>query len=147
MLHSQELIEAFRRTPANGGSRKDSGRLLECHKNHDGHSDVYGRIDPQQPAPTMTTACINPSKGRFVHPVEHHGITVRQAARIQTFPDEFVISGGLMAAGKQVGNAVPAELGRHLIMHLLPLLRHGRIVEERDGSTESTRTLPEVEIA
>ena len=132
MMHSEELMEAFRKTPANGGSRQDSGRVLPCHLAHDGHNDVYGRIDPLQPAPTMTTACINPSKGRFVHPIEHHGITVRQAARIQTFPDDFVFGGGLMAGGKQVGNAVPVELGRQLIVHLLPLLRRGRIVKERE---------------
>lgn len=130
MNHTKELVDAFRRTPPNGGSRKDSGRVLACHKSHDGHKDVYGRIDPSQPAPTMTTACINPSKGRFVHPVEHHGITVRQAARIQTFPDDFVFGGGLMAAGKQVGNAVPVELARRLITHLLPVLRRGHLVEE-----------------
>ncbi|WP_242127256.1 DNA cytosine methyltransferase [Sphingobium sp. Sx8-8] len=126
MKHGQELIEAFRNTPANGGSRKASGRLLECHKDHDGHNDVYGRIDPAQPAPTMTTACINPSKGRFVHPQLHHGITVRQAARIQTFPDDYVFMGGLMAAGQQVGNAVPVEFGRLLIQHLRPTIERAR---------------------
>lgn len=141
MSHTPELIEAFRKTPANGGSRKDSGRLLNCHKNHDGHKDVYGRIDPRQPAPTMTTACINPSKGRFVHPVEHHGITVRQAARIQTFPDTFIFSGGLMAAGKQAGNAVPVELGRRLIEHLIPLLRRGRVVAERDEPMQAPQAV------
>ena len=124
MMHSQVLIDAFARTPANGGSRQDSGRMLECHRDHDGHKDVYGRIDPSKPAPTMTTACINPSKGRFVHPTLNHGITVRQAARIQTFPDTFVLEGGLMAAGEQVGNAVPVALGKHLIQHLLPLLEN-----------------------
>ena len=146
MSHSQELIEAFRKTPANGGSRKDSGRVLACHKTHDGHKDVYGRIDQRQPAPTMTTACINPSKGRFVHPVEHHGITVRQAARIQTFPDHFVFGGGLMAAGKQVGNAVPVELGRQLITHLLPLLRRGHIVEEPDACVDEAHIPSEAEL-
>lgn len=133
MSHSKELIDAFRKTPANGGSRRDSGRLLACHKDHDGHKDVYGRIDQRLAAPTMTTACINPSKGRFVHPTEHHGITVRQAARIQTFPDDFIFEGGLMAAGKQVGNAVPVELGRQLIAHLVPFLRSARIIEEQDA--------------
>lgn len=68
MQSGPTLVEAFKQTPANGGSRHDSGRVLACHKDHDGHNDVYGRIDPSQPAPTMTTACINPSKGRFVHP-------------------------------------------------------------------------------
>lgn len=122
MTHGPELIAAFERTPANGGSRKDSGRVLDCHIGHNGHSDVYGRIDPSKPAPTMTTACINPSKGRFVHPVGHHGITARQAARIQTFPDDFVFSGGLMAAGKQIGNAVPVAFGQFLIQHIKGLL-------------------------
>lgn len=122
MSHSEELVDTFRRTPANGGSRKDSGRLLKCHDGHDGHKDVYGRIDKRLPGPTMTTACINPSKGRFVHPTEHHGITARQAARLQTFPDTFVFEGGLMAAGQQIGNAVPIMLGKALIEHILPLL-------------------------
>ncbi|WP_323900395.1 DNA cytosine methyltransferase [Aeromonas caviae] len=118
MNHGPELIEAFRNTPPNGGSRKDSGRILPCHQKHDGHKDVYGRINPTEPAPTMTTACINPSKGRFVHPTEHHGITLRQAARIQTFPDSFTFVGGLTAAGRQIGNAVPVELGRYLIKYI-----------------------------
>ena len=71
----------------------------------------------------MTTACINPSKGRFVHPTEHHGITARQAARIQTFPDDFFFCGGLTAAGKQIGNAVPVLLGEALVSHISEWVR------------------------
>jgi len=128
MNHGAELVAAFASTPHNGGSRADSGRRLQCHVEHDGHSDVYGRIDPNRPAPTMTTACINPSKGRFVHPTLNHGITARQAARIQTFPDDFVFEGGLMAAGKQIGNAVPVMLGEVLIRHVKALLSSERNV-------------------
>ncbi|MCV3767152.1 DNA cytosine methyltransferase [Rhizobium sp. TRM95796] len=133
MNHGTELIAAFKRTPVNGGSRKDSGRVLDCHVGHDGHHDVYGRIDPTKPAPTMTTACINPSKGRFVHPVLPHGITARQAARIQTFPDDFVFAGGLMAAGKQIGNAVPVVFGQHLIQYIKTLLVRNFAEEQRVG--------------
>ena len=115
MQHSPALVEAFASTPKNGGSRKDSGRELECHKGHNGHKDVYGRIDPSKPGPTMTTACINPSKGRFVHPSQNHGITARHAARFQGFPECFRFSGGLMASGIQIGNAVPTGLGQHVI--------------------------------
>jgi DNA (cytosine-5)-methyltransferase 1 len=115
MHHGEQLKAQFKNTPKNGGSRSQSGRTLKCHVDHSGHRDVYGRIDPSKPAPTMTTACINPSKGRFVHPVDDHGITLRQAARIQTFPDNFVFSGGLMAGGVQVGNAVPVLLAQALI--------------------------------
>lgn len=115
MNHTEVLIELFKKTPINGGSRSDSGRVLKCHSGHGGHNDVYGRINPLKPGPTMTTACINPSKGRFVHPTENHGITLRQAARFQTFPDNFIFSGGLMAAGEQIGNAVPILLGQAII--------------------------------
>lgn len=142
MRHSEELIDAFRRTPLNGGSRRESGRLLACHVDHDGHRDVYGRMDPSQPAPTMTTACINPSKGRFVHPTRHHGITARQAARIQTFPEDFIFSGGLMAAGVQIGNAVPVELGEQLIQYLMPLLRRARCDDEITAPVGEPETVP-----
>lgn len=141
MNHGSELIAAFERTPANGGSRRDSGRVLACHIDHDGHKDVYGRIDPSKPAPTMTTACINPSKGRFVHPVLHHGITARQAARIQTFPDDYVFSGGLIAAGKQIGNAVPVVFGQRLIEHIKILL--DRDSAYREVADINLRQVPE----
>jgi DNA (cytosine-5)-methyltransferase 1 len=118
MEHGPSLVEAFKNTPLNGGSRRDSGRLLPCHRDHDGHKDVYGRIDPSVPGPTMTTACINPSKGRFVHPTKPHGISLRHAARLQGFPDSFIFEGGLMAGGIQVGNAVPIQLGEAVVRHL-----------------------------
>ncbi len=136
MNHTAELVKAFASTPKNGGSRKDSNRLLPCHKNHDGHKDVYGRINPENPAPTMTTACINPSKGRFVHPTANHGITLRQAARIQTFPDDVVFQGGLIAAGKQIGNAVPVMLGVALLNHLR--IQMGLFKKESDILNEHT---------
>lgn len=123
MNHGEALVELFRNTPINGGSRVDSGRVLDCHKNHDGHLDVYGRIDPSKPGPTMTTACINPSKGRFVHPTENHGITLRQAARLQTFPDSFDFTGGLTSGGVQIGNAVPVKLAEAIIAALVRALR------------------------
>jgi DNA (cytosine-5)-methyltransferase 1 len=130
MKHGKELAETFARTPHNGGSRSDSGRILRCHENHVGHHDVYGRIDPSVPAPTMTTACINPSKGRFVHPTEDHGITLRQAARIQSFPDWFNFEGGLMAGGVQVGNAVPVDLAKALLIPLKEAVLAIRTAEE-----------------
>ncbi len=135
MTHSDEMVERFKATPPNGGSRKDSGFELPCHKNHDGHKDVYGRIDPAKPGPTMTTACVNPSKGRFVHPTEHHGITVRHAARFQKFPDSFIFEGGLMAAAKQVGNAVPIPLGKAVLTSIVTALKSSQqpVKGETDG--------------
>ena len=131
MNHSQEMIDVFRATPINGGSRHQSGRILPCHEEHSGHTDVYGRIDPKEPGPTMTTACINPSKGRFVHPTENHGITVRHAARFQTFPDNFIFHGGLTAASQQIGNAVPILLGQVLLSEIKKGIQNGGIASQQ----------------
>ncbi len=136
MQHSEALTAVFASTPINGGSRHESYRVLDCHKTHNGHKDVYGRIDPSKPGPTMTTACINPSKGRFLHPTQNHGITLRHAARFQTFPDEFVFSGGIIAAGRQIGNAVPVDLGIALlepIRDALLAIRNKQSGDKRHG--------------
>ena len=118
MNHTSEMINVFQSTPINGGSRSESNRILPCHMTHNGHKDVYGRICVDKPGPTMTTGCVNPSKGRFLHPFETHGITVRQAARFQTFPDSFIFYGGIMSAAKQVGNAVPVKLAELIISQI-----------------------------
>jgi DNA (cytosine-5)-methyltransferase 1 len=136
MNHGPELVEAFRNTPLNGGSRMDSGRILDCHKNHGGHKDVYGRIDPTASAPTMTTACTNPSKGRFVHPTKHHGISVREAARIQSFPDNYIFKGGLGQSGRQIGNAVPVDLGKALLTHIKKQLIDENEVFQKEFQSE-----------
>ncbi len=115
MRPGADMLARFQRTPLNGGSRSNE---LPCHQQHDGHRDVYGRIDPSKPGPTMTTGCINPSKGRFVHPTEHHGITARHAARFQTFPEHFMFKGGLGPSGRQIGNAVPVKLAKYIISHI-----------------------------
>lgn len=118
MIPGSDMLQRFKDTPLNGGSRADSGHVLTCHEDHTGHKDVYGRIDPNKSGPTMTTGCINPSKGRFVHPTKHHGIAARHAARFQTFPDDFYFEGGLGSTGKQIGNAVPVMLGQHILQAL-----------------------------
>lgn len=121
--HTPELIKRFSQTPING-SREDIDFRLPCHsKDYKGHKDVYGRIRLAQPGPTITTGCFNPSKGRFLHPWKHHGITIRHAARFQTFPDNYIFSGGIISQGKQVGNAVPILLGEKIIQSLTSILK------------------------
>lgn len=122
MNHSTELIDVFKSTPENGGSRFQSNRTLKCHKTHNGHKDVYGRINLNKPGPTMTTGCVNPSKGRFLHPTKNHGICLREAARFQSFPDDFIFYGGLMACSTQIGNAVPPELGKAVLKVIVKAL-------------------------
>lgn len=122
MKHTENLLARIRETPVNG-SREDISFRLPCHSDgYKGHKDVYGRIKLAQAGPTITTGCFNPSKGRFLHPWLHHGITIRHAARFQTFPEDFLFSGGITSQGKQVGNAVPVKLGEHLLNCIKSLL-------------------------
>ena len=102
--------------PADGGSRTDlpDELQLECHKRSDGFKDVYGRMAWEAVAPTITGGCVNPSKGRFLHPVENRAITLREAALLQSFPPDyfFSLSKGKLAAAELIGNAFPPELVR-----------------------------------
>jgi len=125
MHPTPKLVERFMDTPLNG-SRVDAGEkhLLKCHSNgYEGHKDVYGRIMIHKPSNTITTGCNNPSKGRFVHPWKNHGITLRHAARLQTFPDWFEFTGSSTHQAKQIGNAVPPKLGEILIKSICQILK------------------------
>lgn len=123
MNHAEYMIDRFSRTPING-SREDIDFRLPCHAaGYGGHKDVYGRIRLAQPGPTITTGCFNPSKGRFLHPWENHGISIRHAARFQTFPDDYMFSGGIISQGKQVGNAVPVLMGKALLNSCVNIIR------------------------
>lgn len=121
MKPTEKMQRRFKSTRLNG-SRIDADPEFElkCHANgYSGHKDVYGRVMIHTPSNTITTGCNNPSKGRFVHPWKDHGITLRHAARLQTFPDEFVFLGSSTSQAKQIGNAVPPELGEILINSIM----------------------------
>jgi len=62
------------------------------------------------PAPTLTTRCTSPSAGRFLHPELDRAITLREAACLQTFPQNYDFKGGTTSVQAQIGNAVPPRL-------------------------------------
>jgi DNA (cytosine-5)-methyltransferase 1 len=107
------------------GSRLDwdEDLRLTCHKKtYTGHTDVYGRIRTEGPAPALTTRCISLSNGRYGHPTQNRAISVREAACLQTFREDFVFSGNLNSMARQIGNAVPVlmaqKIGESLIAHV-----------------------------
>lgn len=121
---------------------------LDCHRRYaasgrsGGWQDVYGRMRWNEPAPTLTTGCLSVTKGRFVHPEENRGLTAREAARLQGFPDAFLFAGGRGEVARQIGNAVPVPLGRAIgeaIIQLLPK----RPLESAQPSAQSEPTRPE----
>jgi DNA (cytosine-5)-methyltransferase 1 len=113
---SAAVQRRIRMIPKNGGSRSDLGlgEQLRCHRKCNGFKDVYGRMQWNAVAPTITTGCYNPSKGRFLHPRANRAITLREAAMLQTFPKRyfFDLSAGKCAAASMIGNALPPEFIR-----------------------------------
>jgi len=110
--HRALAIERLSHIPKNGGSRESlpDNLVLKCHKNYKGHPDVYGRMCWDNVAPTLTTGCVDITRGRFAHPSENRAITLREAARLQTFPDEYQFHGSCTDIAAQIGNAVPVRL-------------------------------------
>lgn len=81
---------------------------------HSVHSGSYGRLTWDEPAPTITTRFDTPAGGRFIHPDENRTLTPREAARIQSFPDDFIFYGNKTSICKQIGNAVPPKISYFL---------------------------------
>ncbi len=75
-----------------------------------GYSGAYGRLTKNMLAPTITRWVFHPGSGRFGHPVTPRVITIREAARLQAFPDTFRFMGTYIQQSHQVGNAVPPLL-------------------------------------
>jgi DNA (cytosine-5)-methyltransferase 1 len=109
----------IRNTPYGGGWNDWPENLkLECHKKDSGksYSSVYGRMKWDEPAPTITTQCIGFGNGRFGHPEQHRGISLREAAILQSFPRSYKFSHdnkeiAIVNVATQIGNAVPVKLG------------------------------------
>lgn len=89
---------------------------LKCQQKNNGHRhlDTYGRMWWDQPSPTITARFDSFSRGRFGHPQLDRTITLREGARLQTFPDDFEFLGTKVEVAKQIGNAVPPLLAQRL---------------------------------
>jgi len=124
------VLELLARVPRDGGSRKDLGTetQLACHQRCDGFKDVYGRMSWDDVAPTITSGCVNPSKGRFVHPEHNRSITLREAALLQGFPLTFKFSlrRGKFAAAEMIGNALPPLFVKRHALDIRTHVRAGR---------------------
>jgi DNA (cytosine-5)-methyltransferase 1 len=116
MKHADKVLARIKAVPKDGGNRSaiPAELQLQCHRKVRGYNDVYGRMKWDDVAPTLTSGCTNPSKGRFIHPEQDRAITPREAARLQTFPDWFIFYGGFTSISKQIGNAVPVKLAKHI---------------------------------
>jgi DNA (cytosine-5)-methyltransferase 1 len=129
--HSEKVKERIKATPKNGGSRGDLHQKfnLKCHKKKNiGFNDVYGRLRWDDYSTTITGGCLNPSKGRFLHPRQNRCISAREAALLQSFPADykFPTDIGIADLALLIGNALPPQFSyvqslnirKHLEKHL-----------------------------
>lgn len=113
-------MEMIRAVPQGGNWRnipeetiKKSQRLMKLTKTG-GRTTLYGRIDYQQPSYTITTFFNRPGNGTYIHPIHDRVLSVREAARLQSFPDDYYFYGNQRQVLQQVGNAVPPLLAYHI---------------------------------
>jgi DNA (cytosine-5)-methyltransferase 1 len=94
--------------------------LPDCWKSgrHQG-SDTFGRLRLDRPSVTIRTSAYNPAKGRYIHPIENRGLSTREMAVLQSFPDDYIFrchqrGATLVGIGRMIGNAVPIKLASAL---------------------------------
>lgn len=129
--HWDSTLKVIRAVPKNGGNRPsgigpDCLRRAAARQGRGAYDDVYGRLAWDRPAITMTAYARNPASGRFVHPDQDRGLSIREAACLQGFPRSYRFSGTLDEAFRQIGNAVPPPFAAYLALHML-----GELLEQR----------------
>ncbi len=104
-----------------GGTWRDwpNELVARCHQQESGnsYSSIYGRMTWDAPSPTITTQCYGFGNGRFGHPEQDRAISLREAARLQTFPDDYEFvhpdePHSITTISRFIGNAVPVKLAR-----------------------------------
>lgn len=110
--HQKSTIEVISQVPKDGGNRPK-------HIGPKWYQDVYGRLFWDRPSITITTCARNPASGRYVHPEQNRGLSIREAASLQSFPNDFIFEGNFGSVFTQIGNAVPPKFSIYLALHLI----------------------------
>ena len=129
-VSSKLVVERFRHIPQGGNWRNIPEELMKAggkYRNLDNmHSMIYKRLDPKEPSVTVT----NFRKAMLIHPWQDRLLSVREAARIQTFPDYYEFEGGLASMQQQVSDAVPVNLAESVanavLVHMKAHVRYAR---------------------
>ena len=110
--NNERDIEIYRRLPQGGNSLHDSiADIMPYKRRNEIFKDKYFKLDESQICKTITSH-MKFDCNMYIHPWEARGLSPREAARIQTFPDDYVITGSQNMWYAQVGNAVPVKLAK-----------------------------------
>ena len=114
--HSERMLEIIRHSGSNISS-------VPPHLISSGFSSCYSRLDPDEPAVTLTVNFVHPASNKCIHPVQDRALTLREGARLQSFDDDFSFAGSRTQTAKQIGNAVPPLLGQAIAEAVIDMLR------------------------
>lgn len=122
--HKESTLEVLRAVPHDGGSRPAHVGPESLRRGHERqgkpmYEDVYGRMAWDRPAVTISTYARNPASGRYAHPEQDRGLSIREAALLQGFPKSWRMHGTLDPCFRQIGNAVPPRFAVFLAAHVL----------------------------
>jgi len=126
---TDKSLERYRAIPEEGMNRFDLYKRAphltpDCWiRKISGGTDLFGRLWWDRPSVTIRTEFFKPEKGRYLHPEQHRPITHREAARLQSFPDDFIFVGSKIEIAKQIGNAVPPMLAARIADSVYSLLQ------------------------
>lgn len=111
------IIDRYRviKQGENWEAAKRNGLLNTYSSTKHTHSGIYKRLEDNKPAVTIA----NYRKSMLIHPNEDRGLSLREAARLQSFPDDFIFKGTLSFQQQQVGNAVPPLLAKAIFKHII----------------------------
>ena len=134
-VNRKRLMSVEPGEPNFGFSETDYGDLsLPCHQRLDakgkrGFGDVYTRIHPGRPSPTITTRFHSISNGRFGHYLQVRGLSLREGAALQSFGDDYEFHGeGMDTKARMIGNAVPPNLSAYMAKWVLGLWQDANAV-------------------
>ncbi len=116
--HSKLALERLALIPKGKGKEV----LPQEHRTKSIYSGTWSRLKEDEQAATITTRFDTPSSGLFTHPILNRCLTVREAARIQSFDDNFIFTGNKSSQMKQVGNAVPPLMAYEIAKRIFSVL-------------------------
>ena len=110
------VIERYKHIPQGGNWKSIPNELMENYADKSRcHSGIYRRLCADKPSVVIS----NYRKSMLIHPFQNRGLSVREAARLQSFPDTFIFKGSLMHIQQQIGNAVPPLLAKAVFDKIL----------------------------